>query len=411
MRGQTTWTKALAAAAAAALAFAAQGAPGNGIRLGGSEARLHPFLDLEARYDSNVTYNEANEAVGDVVIHVRPGLELKAPGDVAAVELSAAVDWAQYTGADSSELSKLYANAGLAALFNRRGSVSPRIDNSFARQLSSTSLSAASAAVISNSNVLSLTVPWKPGGGALAVAASAAWMVESFEKYQSQAPLAGSLSDLGYNQYRFGSELQWRFLPRTSGLLQAGYFTRVPNASRSTNEASGFDVLAGVSGLMTARIAATAKVGFGSTSAKAASSTGAAETKDASSVLADVGLEWLPADSVAVKLGYGRSLGIDPSVSTYVADAVRAGGKVRLLDRVALRLDGSWNRLAFEAVDGATTSFLRVEPGIDAAFGKWLTAGIGYVYSMRAADWPASAGGSPPDYAKNEAYIKVGFAY
>lgn len=408
----TSWTTVLAGVAAAALATGAHAAPGNGIRLGGSDARLHPFLDVESRYDSNVSYTPANQAVGDLILHVRPGLELKAPGDVVNLEFTGAVDWAQYLGveADTSGLSKMFAGAALAAVFNRNGAVAPRVDNAFQRQISTTSLAAASSAVVSNANTLSLSVPWKPGGGALVVAANAQWLVESFEKYQDVPGYR--LADLGYNQYRFGGEAQWRFLPRTSGLLQAGYFTRVPNVSNRPDEASGFDVLAGLTGLLTPRIAATAKVGYGSTSTKANAAFGTlAASKDASSVLADVSVEWLPADTVSFKTGYTRSLGLDPTVAAYAADGVNAGFRVKLADTYALRVGGRWDRLSFEAISGATTTFLRVDPTVEAAFGKWLNAAVGYVYSTRTASWPTTLGGSPPDYAKNEAFLKVGVTY
>jgi hypothetical protein len=65
--------KALAAVLIASAASAAAASPGNGIRLGGSEGRLHPFLDVELRYDSNVSYTPANEAVADLILHARPG--------------------------------------------------------------------------------------------------------------------------------------------------------------------------------------------------------------------------------------------------------------------------------------------------------------------------------------------------
>lgn len=408
MRGLTTWTKALAAGAAVSLAFAAQAAPGNGIRLGGSEARLHPFLDLEARYDSNVSFTPQNQAVGDVILHFRPGLELKAPGELAAMEFSGALDWAQYLGAekDTSSLSKMYANASLAAAFNRSGAVSPRLDNTFARQVTTTSLSTAAGAVVSNQNTLSLSVPWKPGGGALVLAANGQWLVESFEKYQDLPGVR--LADLGYNRYRGGGELQWRFLPRTSGLLQAGYYARVPNASRVAGNSTGFDVMAGVTGLMTQRIAATAKAGFGSTTSKDFSAGGATFAgKSASSFLADLAAEWLPADTISVKLGYTRTLGLDPLVSAYTADGVSGGFKVKLAERFAFRAGARWDHLTFENVSGASTDFLRIDPAVEGQFGRWLNVGLGYVYSARTAQSSAVA----PNYAKNEAYLKVGFTY
>lgn len=414
MRG-LTWTRALAAAIAAALAFAAQAAPGNGIRLGGSDARLHPFLDLEGRYDSNVAYTPSNQAVGDVILHVRPGLELKAPGDVAALEFSGALDWAQYLGAekDTTNLSKLYANAALAAAFNRTGAVSPRIDNAFARQVSTTSLAATSTAVISNQNTLSLSVPWKPGGGALVLAANGQWMVESYEKYGDVS--GAGLSDLGYNQYRGGGELQWRFLPRTSGLLQASYYARQPNAAHGAGDATGYDVVAGVTGLMTQRISATAKAGYGaSTVSDARGALGAVTVAGGtiSSFLADLGAEWLPLDTLSFRVGYTRTIGMDPTVSGYTADGVSGGFKLKLAERFMFRAGVRWDHLAFDSttVNGATTDFLRVDPAVEGQFGRWLNVAVGYVYSSRTADW-RNATAAPPGYSKNEAFLKVGFTY
>lgn len=408
MRRFTTGTKALAAAVAVSLAFAAQAAPGNGIRLGGSDAHLHPFLDLEGRYDSNVAYTPSNQAVGDVILHVRPGLEVKAPGELAAFEFNGALDWAQYLGAekDTSNLSKLYANAALAAAFNRSGAVSPRVDNTFARQVSTTSLAASSTAVISNQNTLALSVPWKPGGGALVLAANGQWMVETYEKYGS---VAGSgLSDLGYNQFRGGGELQWRFLPRTSGLLQGGYYARQPNASRGAGDATGYDVMAGVTGLMTQRISATAKAGFGATTAKDAPGILGGTT---SSFLADVGAEWAPLDTLSFRVGYTRTLGQDPVVSAYTADGVSGGFKVKLAERFLFRAGARWDHLAFQSssVNGATTDFLRVDPAVEGQFGRWLNLAVGYVYSSRTTDL-ANVSGSQ-SYAKNEAFLKVGLTY
>lgn len=410
MNGRTTMTKVLVAAAAALAAHAAQAAPGDGIRLGGGSARVHPFLDLESRYDSNVSYTAANQAIGDVILHVKPGLELKAPGDLATVEFNGALDWAQYMGAegDTKNLSKMYATAGFAALFNRQGAVSPRIDNTFTRQVSATSLTASSAAVVSNLNTLSLSVPWKPGGGALVVSANGQWTVEGFERYKDTPE--ESLSALGYDQFRFGADVLWRFLPRTSGMFQAGYFTRTPNASNRPDQASGFDVLAGLTGLLTQRISTTAKVGFGSTTVEAfRDGTGATvPSKTSSSAVAEVSAEWLPLDAFAVRAGYTRALGVDPTASTYFSNGVTGGVRLRLAQQIAFHVDARYDRLSFQAVD-ATTSFLRIDPGVDAAIGKWLSVGAGYVYSMRTATAPA--GTAPPDYSKNEAFIKLAFTY
>ena len=276
MRGTNTWTKVLGAVAAASVAFAAHANPGDGIRLGGSDARLHPFFDFETRYDSNVTYS-GTDAVGDLILHFKPGLELKAPGDAASIEFNGNLDWAQYLGlhndksanppVDTKSLSRLYAFAGLAAMFNRSGQVSPRVDNEFRREVSTASVASTAAPVVSNSNVLRLSVPWRPGGGALIFSATGEWTVQTYEKYLDTTVL--DVSNLGYNEYRAGAEVQWRFLPRTSGVLHFDYFQRNPKTTGAADDANGMNLLTGLTGLLTERVAATAKVGWGQVRAEA----------------------------------------------------------------------------------------------------------------------------------------------
>jgi hypothetical protein len=401
----STWTRALAAVALATAAPAVHAAAGNGVRLGGSEARIHPFLDLESRYDSNVSYSADNQAVGDLILHVRPGAELKIPGDLAAIEFSGALDWAQNLGledAATKDLSKMYADAGVAALFNRRGAVSVRLDNDFRRQVSTTSLAAAAVAVVANTNVLSLAVPWKPGGGALVVTANGQWLMEAYQKYKDDPGF--DVADLGYSQFRGGADVQWRFLPRTSALFSAGYFTRVPNASELGYEASGVDVLAGLTGLLTPRVAATAKAGYGSTSTTSTMG-GVKQTKDASTVLADVNLEWLPIEALSLRTGYTRASGIDPTEATFVSDGVSAGFRLKLAERFAFRTAARLDRLDFQSRPGTGVSFLRVDPTIEGTVGRWMTVALGYVYSSR------SASGDIPDYTKSEAFLSLGLTY
>jgi hypothetical protein len=391
--------KALAAVLIAGAAVAAEAGPGNGIRLGGSEGVLHPFLDVESRYDSNVSYSE-NDAIADVILHVRPGMELKLPGDLAALEFSGALDWAQYLGMEgpTSNLSRMYGEATIGALLARRSSVSVRVNNEFRRSVSSTSLTAVSTAVVSNANTLTLSVPWTPGGGALVLAATGQWTLETFEKYLNE-PAPVDVGSLGYSHFRGGAEVQWRFLPRTTAVFQAAYYSRVPNARDASYEASGFDVSTGLTGLLTHRISATVKAGYGSTSAPGL---------DSRTALADVSLEWLLMDSLSFRTGYNREFGVDPSASVYVSDGVSASARLKLAERFAVRGGVRWDRLTFAAVPGAETTYLRLDPAVEGIVGRWLQLAVGYVYSSRAATWP---GAVAPDYSKNEAFLRVGLTY
>lgn len=418
----SSWTRALAVALVATAASSAHASAGNGLRLGGSEGRLHPFLDLETRYDSNVSFGEGEAVIGDAILHVRPGLELKVPGDLATVEFSGALDWAQYLGMEdgrTTDLSRWYANAGLAVLLNGRGAVSVRMDDDYRRQVSTSSLTGPNAtAVVSDSNVLSVSVPLKPGGGALVVTGVGRWLVETFSPYAGGDPeLDGQLDDLSYSEVRTGVDVQWKFLPRTSTVFQAGYYQRMPSAA-AQQDTTGFDLLAGVAGLLTPRIGATAKIGYGSASYKVESADPAdpvaAVSRTSSSALADVGLEWLPLENLSLRAGYARTLGIDPVQDVYAADGVNAGVRVKLAQRIAFRGTVRWDRLSFDATPGAETSFVRVEPTVEAAVGRWLTVATGYAYGSRDAKWPddpADPSPAPTTYSKHEGYVRLELTY
>ncbi len=386
---------ALVACIITGVASAASASAGNGIRLGGTDGRLHPFLDYETRYDSNVSY-VSNQRQGDLILHVRPGAELKIPGDRAVIEFSGAIDWAQYLGveADTGDLSRLYADASFAALLNPRRPVSIRIDDDFRRQISTSSLAFASA-VIANSNALTLSIPFKPGGGALVLTARGQWLLESYQAYSA----GQDVSDLGYNEFRTGLDAQWKFLPRTSATFQAGFFSRLPNSSTSTNKASGVDVLAGVTGLVTPHVGVSLKAGYGGAFGSG---------NDFSTFLADIGTEWLPAEGASLRLGISRAFGIDPSASVYSTNSVYATGRMKMVQRYSFQTTVRYDYLSFAKLD-ATSAFFRIEPGIEGTVSRWLTATIAYAYSSRISDFPA---GIPvADYSKQEAWLKLGFTY
>jgi hypothetical protein len=258
-------------------------------------------------------------------------------------------------------------------------------------------------------------VPWKPGGGALILAAKGQWMVETYEKYGSAS--GGSLADLGYNQYRGGAEAQWRFLPRTTGLLEGGYYSRQPNGSNVPGQATGYDVMAGLTGLLSQRISTTVKAGYGATNVSDVKSGGTTTFVGGTtgSFLADVGAEWVPFDALSFKLGYARTLGLDPTVAAYAADGVSGGFRVKLAERYVFHAGARYDHFKFDSnpsnpSNGATSDFLRVDPGFDAQFARWLNASLGYVYSSRASS-SNGAGGSSLSYAKNEVFLKVGLTY
>lgn len=409
-----------AAAAILATAFAAQAAAsaGNGIRLGGAEGRLHPFFELEGRYDSNVYYTADQKQVGDLVLHLRPGFDLAVPGELAAVEAGGSFDWAQYLGLSASEtksqLSKLYGQASLGLALNRRGVVGLDVDDEFRRAQNSTAL-VLSDAMISNYNALRVRVPLRPGGGALVFTVNGAWVLETFENYFTTGIL--DAGKLGYSEVRAGGEMKWRFLPRTAAVVQGSWYSRTPSDSAAAT-VSGFDAQAGVTGLVTPHLGATVKAGY--------TSTLGVGTGDLTTWLAVLEAEWIATDSAAVKLGWAHALGIDPGSSLYASDRLYAGGRLLLAGRYGLRLDGNFERRDYKRTLGApgaapapfgslpgsaTADVLRIEPAVEAGITRWLTGSLGYAYSKRTSSFPGAAAFPGYAYSKSEAWLRLAVRY
>src|ERR1700750_781548 len=76
----------------------------NGIRVG--PGRLHPYFDLEGRYDSAAVYVPVDplnpaagvELKGDILMHFRPGFRLDVPGTDLTFGFNAYYDYVWYTG-------------------------------------------------------------------------------------------------------------------------------------------------------------------------------------------------------------------------------------------------------------------------------------------------------------------------
>ncbi len=401
-----TFAALLAGATSTALA-----APGDGVRLGGSDGRLHPFIELEARYDSKA-YIDPNATppieASDVIIHVRPGFKLDVPGETTSVDLSASLDIAQYLGNDNpvtKDLSKVYAEAELGIGVNKKGVVSLEVNDSFRRSDRPEALSFG-AGVVSNYNVLEVRVPWRPGGGALTLNANGGWSMETYQAMKSDANCASAapgdplcnLSDFGYDQLNAGAGVTWKFLPRTSALLEGGYFKRMPKLASAADPA-GYRLNAGLTGLVTPHIAATLKAGYGSTTAV---------TPALSTWLGTAEVEWIPSETTSLRLGYGHDLAVDPAAQ-YQVDRVSLFAKQLVAGRFAFACDGRWEHLAFPS-GGGSADVLTVTPSAGVEVTRWLRTELAYAYTDRSTSSTKTLFGVR-SYSKNEVWLKVVATY
>ena len=410
MKGETRVGRTLAVVALIGFATLAQASPGNGIRFGGSSARLHPYLELESRYDSNVAFDEQRNQTSGFIIHVRPGVTLDAPGDRAAANLDANLDWAQYLG-KNSDLSQLYAQSQLGVGINRKGAVGLELTDSFRRSIS-TSVMNFGGAIIANSNQLQVTVPWRPGGGAFVASVYGGWDLESFSAIKTGALCPGAapqcneeqLAKLGYSDLKGGLELRWRFLPRTAAVLQGEYWKRLPSDSTLSAKPWGWRTWAGAQGLVTAHVAATLKGGWGALNDAPGS---------ISSWLANAEAEWLPLETASVKVGYVRDVGADPGFSSgYTSHRGYAEGRVLLASQYTPQLSASYEHRDYPKSGGFAADLLVVEPSVDIELARWLRVGAGLAYTNRTSKLPAGAPSLPGfKFTKTEAFVRLRGTY
>jgi hypothetical protein len=409
VKGVRTGSLSLVGLALLGVAAQAAASPGNGIRMGGSSGRLHPYLELETRWDSNVAYSDQGKATSGYVLHVRPGLVMEAPGDRATLDLHASLDWAQYLGR-SSDLSRLYGEAQLGLGVNRKGTVGLEVTDAFQRS-SSTQVLNFGGALVSNTNKLDVAVPFRPGGGAFVTTLRGGWALETYEPFVSGRLCAANtpacdpaeVSKLGYSDLSAGLDLRWKFLPRTAAVLQGEYWTRLPSSSLGA-KASGFRAWTGLAGLFTAHLAGTIKGGWG-----AAYNT----PGSISSWLANVEGEWLPFETAGVKAGYVRDVGADPGQDGgYTSHRLYAGGHVLLSGRYTAAADGSFEYRAYPRSPVQAAELFTFGPSVEAELARWLRVGAGYAYTKRTSQVASGTPALPGfRFDKSEVYLRIRGTY
>ncbi len=412
--------RAISGAAAALLAvLAAPGAAAeNGIKIG--DGRLHPYLAIEGRYDSNVLYGTNRPLTGDLILHVKPGFDLQIPGNQLSVQLAANLDWNKYLGLKSEvtkDLSHLFGEATLEMSAKGTG-VGLNLDDTFRRSDQVASFSIAQA-VVANYNDLRLAVPFQPGGGALLLTAEGQWLLETLETFASSAGVAcdpqttanpscdpANLSKLGYNQVSGRGEVRWKFLPRTALTLEASYFVRLPNDTVLSQQVRGLKTLAGLAGLVTPHLAVTAKAGYGDTFGSAGTSYRA--------WLANFELEYVTLGTAGGRVGYVHEYSADPgyAFSLYSIHRLYLEGRMLLGGRLTAGARGEYDIVDYAASAGVQMATFA--PTLEVEVTRWLYAAAGYGLTWRTSSAAGGTGGTTlpvPGYTKHEIWLSAKLVY
>ena len=208
---------------------------------------LHPYLDIEGRYDSAVGYfgTAANPTLqGDIGLRFRPGLKFDLLGTNNVVTFNGNAEYVFFTGVlsrNSSQASRFQTDVGIDAAFNKQGAIEFQIGDQLVRS-DRTSNPVFTVGVLSLYNSLRAAVPIHPGGGALEVTPKVQWAVEFFEPLiPSTLPSCPATNpscqpnlarDMNYSNLQPGLAARWRFLPKTAvvfdgTLRQVGHLASV----------------------------------------------------------------------------------------------------------------------------------------------------------------------------------------
>ncbi len=405
------WFRLLAAAGAlAGPALQARAAGDQGFKIG-EVGRLNLRLELAGQYDSNVFYSNAGAAVGGSVVDVIPGFELQMAGNNASAELKGALDVKQYVTKEAQDLSRVFGNASLGATVNRNGMVGLELTDAFAHSDQTVSLSVAQA-IISNHNDFRLSVPLRPGGGALGLTLSGQWIRETFESYVTATgcdPVVnptcapGSIDLYGYNQYGAAAEVSWKFLPRTALVLGGDWFQRSPDDLTVSRKVRGLRVNGGLTGLVTTRLAVTLKGGWGT----AFDSPGFPY----STWLANAEVQYVTQGPLGAKLGYLHDFRADPGseYAVYALSRAYLEGRMLLAGRLTIRGTLDWDSLDY-VINGVTSSIVSFAPAVDYEIMRWVSVGASYTLTSRtSAGLPSAVPAF--DYTRHLIALRVVFAY
>ena len=395
----------------------------NGIRVG--PGRLHPYFDLEGRFDSAAIYQAVGsdpnnlELKPEILMHFRPGFRLDVPGTDVTFGLNGYYDYVWYTGlltSGSSQASRSEAGADMHAEINRDGAVELDVSDSFARSDRPRDIGVG-VAVISLYNQLRLTAPIHPGGRAFEVRPHGEYTVEFFSGYSGLPPGLGPCpvgtnctsftadpSGSDYQNYAGGLDIHWKFLPQTALVFESNFEGRSyfhPNGVNGGPPpvAPGkiLKLLAGAQGLVTPKIQAIVKAGY------AIGFDGAAST-----FIGQAEMTWTPNELSAITPGVLRD--VNNAVGASSATDLRAylNSKTFLIGRLGLHLNFAYDLISFTQGRGKSDQLFSVDLGPDFAIARWFIMSAGYVLSKRTSDYADSL---PLNYTRNEAYLRLTFTY
>lgn len=425
-----TWLRGTRAAVVLGLTLAgvasAQVAKAPGLKVG--EGRLHPFLEVDGRFDSLVGYFERNSSgqpvpSSEIILHFRPGLKFDLDTPSTFVGFNGAGEGLWYTGLlspSSKALSRIQANVALDTKFNRDGAAEVDLGDNLIRS-DRTQNPALGVGAISLFNNLYLAVPIHPGGRALEVTPKVAWAVEFFDALQpglvpgcTSGQLAcdpATVSQSNYSNLNFGLNGRWKFLPKTAVIVDvnADWRTYFSNAAGSKVI---FRSQLGLAGLISPRIAVTLLAGYG----------GDFTNGSIHTVIGTAEFSYTVTEQTRVAVGYARNTLPVPIIGTMIDDRGYLRGGISLLGG-RLLINGQVSADYFTFLGAPTNAMapvpnpvrndflLSLNLGPTVIITSWFEVSAGYTLTVRTSTSAETSTLPSLNFPRHEALLRLNFHY
>ncbi len=394
-----------------------------GFKIGDGE--LHPYLQLDARFDSLVGYftlDSANNLLpsGELILHARPGVKFDLDTPSTYVGFNGNAEYLWFTGLispGSVALSRLHASVGLDTKFNRDGAVEFQFGDQLTRS-DRTQNPALGIGAISLFNNVYLAAPIHPGGRALEVTPKVAWSVEFFDRLVNGianfCPASNPLCDpaqSNYSNLNFGANTRWKFLPKTAIIVDVNadwrYYFNNPLAAKVM-----FRSMAGIAGLISPRISVTLLAGYA----------GDFTNGSIHTFIANAELAYTVTDSTRVAVGYARNALPVPIIGALINDrGYLRGGVGFLSNRLTINGQFSVDYLTFlgtpvnamAPVPNPTRNDFLISLNVTPTFviTSWFDISASYTLSYRTTQSPLAPPLPGLEYLRHEAMLRLDFHY
>jgi hypothetical protein len=384
-------------------------ARGIGIKAGAG--RLHPALDLDLVYDSNASYR-TDDAVGDLILRIRPGITLSFPSEKVSFDLSGKVGYDYFFGVEESATSDLSTVAGDADLrvgFNPAGQVSFFIEDSFTRS-GDPRYTSLSGRFDRTNNEAKAHLQVKPGGGALLFDLAYGFFLDIYD----DNPGTQGMSSYGHRIYFSG---KWKFLPKTAVTLDFDSdlrrYTESYEWGGANPDVNAIRATVGLLGQISPSISLTVKAGYGD-SLLGSGYTGG----DYRSVIGQAELTY-KAGTTFIQAGYVRNFQPVPLYAYFGQDRGYARLRQQIAGRFSLSLDLGFDWLAYgqsiqsEVVAQGDRSDGLLDGGLSFNYHilDWIEVGLAYNIQARFSAWEQPQGYGGVDYTKHIVTLHAGVDY